>query len=109
MSAYVSRRCQKHGEWDDDVDCPSECPECLRAGITCEQIQAKEIARLQEMLREQVAGRIAESDENARLRADLASARKALLMAWSDYPLLSSEELAFVESELKKAEPDAHQ
>ena len=33
MSHYIERWCAKHGEWDDDVDSPSEgCPACIEDG-----------------------------------------------------------------------------
>lgn len=28
MSAYITRWCPSHGEWDEDVDNPSACPTC---------------------------------------------------------------------------------
>lgn len=34
MSAYITRYCKTHGEWDDDVDNPSECPICIELGLT---------------------------------------------------------------------------
>src|SRR3990167_11216855 len=33
MSHYYTRWCEKHGDWDDDVDNPSEgCPQCIGDG-----------------------------------------------------------------------------
>jgi hypothetical protein len=42
VSSYYTRWCAIHGEWDDDVDCPSECPECLEAGTAPSQLEKKE-------------------------------------------------------------------
>ena len=28
MSHYIGRVCAEHGEWDEDVDNPSDCPQC---------------------------------------------------------------------------------
>lgn len=34
MSHYIERRCERHGDWSDDIDCPSEaCPACIQAGL----------------------------------------------------------------------------
>lgn len=51
MSAYVERWCRTHGTWDDDVDNPGECPECLHEGITYVQRLEREIAELKEQLK----------------------------------------------------------
>ena len=55
MSSYLNRYCEAHGEWEEDVDCPSDCPECERLGLTPMQKlqttvseQAVEIAALKE-------------------------------------------------------------
>ena len=33
MSAYTTRWCKEHGDWDDDVDNPAEaCPMCIESG-----------------------------------------------------------------------------
>ena len=34
MSAYYTRWCKEHGEWSMDIDNPSECPECIKLGLT---------------------------------------------------------------------------
>lgn len=34
MSSYCTRYCSEHGEWDDDIDHPSDCPDCEREGKT---------------------------------------------------------------------------
>lgn len=28
MSAYITRYCETHGDWDMDVDNPGSCPQC---------------------------------------------------------------------------------
>jgi hypothetical protein len=34
MSAYYTRWCKEHGEWEMDIDNPSECPKCIELGLT---------------------------------------------------------------------------
>jgi len=58
MSAYITRWCQEHDEWDEDMDNPSEgCPACIAEG------KFKTRAQLEHELAEARA-------ENERLRAD---------------------------------------
>lgn len=51
MSAYTTRLCLEHGEWDDDVDNPSDCPDCIKEGKTEVQRLNAEIAALREAVR----------------------------------------------------------
>ena len=46
MSVYIERWCQKHGEWSEDVDNPSECPACLAEGTAPSQVTAADLSRL---------------------------------------------------------------
>lgn len=48
MSAYTTRLCLEHGEWDDDVDNPSDCPDCIKEGKTEVQRLKAENAALRE-------------------------------------------------------------
>jgi hypothetical protein len=63
MSSYITRWCAIHGEWDDDVDLPSECPECLEAGTAPIQLEAREKASLR--------AELAEKDENIAVMTDV--------------------------------------
>lgn len=39
MSSYISRWCDKHGDWEQDVDHPGEeCPDCVEVGESPSQI-----------------------------------------------------------------------
>lgn len=42
MSASYTQWCKLHGEWDMDIDNISECPDCIRLGLT--EIQQLRIA-----------------------------------------------------------------
>jgi len=63
MSSYISRWCERHGEWEQDIDNPwQECPACVREGTAPSQIAAKEKA-------ERRAEIVSLRAENERLRA----------------------------------------
>lgn len=36
MSAYITRYCPTHGEWDMDTDLADECPQCFPEGVLAE-------------------------------------------------------------------------
>ena len=50
MSHYYTRWCSTHGEWDDDVDNPSDCPECERVGMTSAQQMARRLGFMEARL-----------------------------------------------------------
>ena len=50
MSATYTRWCRFHGEWDDDLDNPSECPKCIELGMTEVQQLRKRIVFLEAAL-----------------------------------------------------------
>lgn len=78
MSHYYERHCATHGEWDDDVDNPSDCPDCIKAGTTPEQLMRAENAQLRA--------------DNAELRLWLSNATVAL-----EYPQHFKGELVAVD------------
>lgn len=91
MSAYITRWCPIHGEWDDDVDKPSECPTCLDEGIAHSQLQAERIAELEaenERLRDEVdrqtKAKECYEERQARKEAENAKLRKCVKAADSE-------------------------
>lgn len=66
MSAYITRWCQEHGEWDMDVDNPRECYKCEDEGKLDWQKKDAEIEHLRSLLSAREA---ALEKANAALRA----------------------------------------
>lgn len=50
MSAYYTRYCAEHGDYDADVDGDQECEKCFAEGKTAPQIAAARIATLEAAL-----------------------------------------------------------
>jgi hypothetical protein len=48
MSEYITRWCELHGDWDEDIDNPAEaCPACLATGLF--QTRAQLLERIKEL------------------------------------------------------------
>lgn len=64
MSHYYTRWCEKHGEWDQDIDRPGEeCAECVEEGIAPSQLRERELFDLK--------ARLAEAERHLREIADM--------------------------------------
>lgn len=50
MSATYTQWCKQHGEWNMDIDNPSECPKCIELGMTDYQRLQRENAELRERI-----------------------------------------------------------
>ncbi len=71
MSSYITRYCEKHGDWEQDVDDPyAECSQCEAEGIAPSQRREQEWAE--------------RDGEITALREQLAEARADLARALTD-------------------------
>ena len=70
MSATYTQWCKTHGEWDMDIDNPSECPECIRLGLTEVQQLKRRIEAMKQTLDDKTMEITNLKEEVARLLED---------------------------------------